>query len=124
MNEVEWRKDWRKNYMPKIKAWVEDPENAGIVKSLQQQIGAGVGNINTPGSSLFIAARDPGRAIRRGRQLFQRKFTEEGHHSSRIDIDPPTGFPRLDAISLYPVDHDYIETNAKLIKAKFNEIFQ
>ena len=50
-------------------------ENAGIVKSLQQQIGAGVGNINTPGSSIFITARDPARAVRRGRQLFQRKFT-------------------------------------------------
>jgi hypothetical protein len=52
-------------------------ENAGIVKSLQQQIGAGVGNLNTPGSSTFITARDPARAIRRGRQLFQRKFTAE-----------------------------------------------
>jgi len=51
-------------------------ENAGIVKSLQQQIGNGVGNIMTPGSSAFITARDPGRAIRRGRQLFQRKFTD------------------------------------------------
>src|SRR5215467_3098395 len=52
-----------------------NPENAGIVKSLQQQIGAGVGNVMTPGSSSFIVARDPARAIRRGRQLFQRKFT-------------------------------------------------
>ena len=52
-------------------------ENAGIVKSLQQQVGAGVGNLNTPGSSTFITARDPARAIRRGRQLFQRKFTAE-----------------------------------------------
>ncbi|HKU89853.1 MAG TPA: di-heme oxidoredictase family protein [Steroidobacteraceae bacterium] len=52
-------------------------ENAGIVKSLEQQIGAGVGNLNTPGSSTFITARDPARAIRRGRQLFQRKFTAE-----------------------------------------------
>jgi hypothetical protein len=51
-------------------------ENAGIVKSLQQQIGAGVGNIMTPGSSTFIMARDPARAVRRGRQLFQRKFTD------------------------------------------------
>ena len=41
-------------------------ENAGIVKSLQQQIGAGVGNIMTPGSSTFIMARDPARAVRRG----------------------------------------------------------
>jgi hypothetical protein len=51
-------------------------ENEGIVKSLQQQIGAGVGDLNTPGSSTFIMARDPARAVRRGRQLFQRKFTE------------------------------------------------
>src|SRR5262245_10790402 len=53
-----------------------NPENAGIVKSRQQQIGAGVGNVMTPGSSSFIVARDPARAIRRGRQLFQRKFTD------------------------------------------------
>ncbi len=51
-------------------------ENAGIVKSLQQQIGAGVGNVMTPGSSTFIVMRDPARAVRRGRQLFQRKFTD------------------------------------------------
>ena len=51
-------------------------EQAGIVKSLEQQIGAGVGNIMTPGSSTFIMARDPARSIRRGRQLFQRKFTD------------------------------------------------
>ena len=50
-------------------------ENAGIFKSLDQQIGAGVGNVMTPGSSTFIIARDPARAVRRGRQLFQRKFT-------------------------------------------------
>jgi len=51
-------------------------EGAGIVKSLEQQIGAGVGNSMTPGSSTFIILRDPARAIRRGRQLFQRKFTD------------------------------------------------
>jgi hypothetical protein len=50
-------------------------ENAGILKSLSQQIGAGVGNVNTPNSSIFIIKRDPTRSIRRGRQLFQRKFT-------------------------------------------------
>jgi cytochrome c peroxidase len=48
--------------------------NEGINKSFTQQIGAGRGNINTPGSSLFIINRDPARAIRRGRQVFQRKF--------------------------------------------------
>jgi hypothetical protein len=53
------------------------PNNAGegIVKSLLEQIGAGRGDWITPGSSSFIIARDPFRAIRRGRQLFQRKFT-------------------------------------------------
>jgi hypothetical protein len=48
--------------------------NFGIAKSLIQEIGAGRGNSTTPDSSAFIIARDPFRAIRRGRQLFQRKF--------------------------------------------------
>ena len=47
---------------------------AGINKSLSQEIGKGRGSVTTPDSSLFIIARDPFRAIRRGRQLFQRKF--------------------------------------------------
>src|SRR5215471_7499622 len=47
---------------------------AGINKSLSQQIGAGRGDRMTPNSSSFIIARDPFRAIRRGRQIFQRKF--------------------------------------------------
>ena len=51
-------------------------EGAGIVKSLEQQVGAGVGDLLTPGSSLYIIARDPARSVRRGRQLFQRKFTD------------------------------------------------
>ena len=49
--------------------------NAGIYKSLEEQIGAGRGDILTP-DSLFLIARDPFRAIVRGRQLFQRKFTQ------------------------------------------------
>src|SRR5262249_12936992 len=49
--------------------------NEGINKSLSGQIGAGRGDLNTPGSSMFIINRDPFRAIRRGRQIFQRKFT-------------------------------------------------
>lgn len=53
---------------------------AGIAKSLAQQVGAGRGDWLTPDSSSFIIARDPFRAIRRGRQLFQRKFTRaQGH---------------------------------------------
>jgi hypothetical protein len=53
------------------------PHNGGfgIQKSLEEQIGAGRGDIYTPGSSRFIIARDPFRAIVRGRQIFQRKFS-------------------------------------------------
>ncbi|MGE5275406.1 MAG: di-heme oxidoredictase family protein [Acidobacteriota bacterium] len=49
--------------------------NEGIAKSLGDEIGAGRGDWNTPGSSSFLISRDPFRAIRRGRQIFQRKFT-------------------------------------------------
>ena len=52
-----------------------NPINAGINKSLSDEVGAGRGNINAVGSSAYIIARDPFRSIRRGRQLFQRKFT-------------------------------------------------
>ena len=48
---------------------------AGINKSLLDEIGAGRGDVNTQGSSIYIINRDPFRSIRRGRQLFQRKFT-------------------------------------------------
>jgi len=48
---------------------------AGINKSLLDQIGAGRGSITTQESSIYIINRDPFRSIRRGRQLFQRKFT-------------------------------------------------
>ena len=49
--------------------------HAGIKKSYAQEIGADRGDVDTPDSSAFVIARDPFRAIRRGRQLFQRKFT-------------------------------------------------
>src|SRR5215470_14617927 len=48
---------------------------AGINKSLLDETGAGRGNVMTEWSSAYIIARDPFRSIRRGRQLFQRKFT-------------------------------------------------
>ena len=38
--------------------------NEGINKSFEQQVGAGRGSVNTPGSSLFIINRDPFRAVR------------------------------------------------------------
>ena len=50
--------------------------NAGIAKSLQDETGAGRGDANTWSSSIFMIQRDPFRSIRRGRQLFQRKFTQ------------------------------------------------
>jgi hypothetical protein len=56
-------------------AQTPNTENAGIQKSLEEQIGAGRGDVMTSNSSLFIIGRDPFRAIRRGRQVFQRKFT-------------------------------------------------
>lgn len=49
--------------------------NAGINKSFAEQAGAGRGDVMTVNSSMFIIKRDPFRAIRRGRQLFQRKYT-------------------------------------------------
>jgi hypothetical protein len=49
----------------------------GIAKSFKQQVGAGRGDIMTPDSSAFLIARDPYRAVRRGRQLFQRKFRRQ-----------------------------------------------
>ncbi len=72
--------------------------NAGIQKSYEQQIGAGRGDILTPESSMFIIKRDPFRSIRRGRQLFQRKFTlaqgvgpRTGDGVGNIEIDGSIG---------------------------------
>jgi hypothetical protein len=49
--------------------------NAGIQRSLTEEIGPGRGDAQTPDSSLYLIRRDPFRSISRGRQLFQRKFT-------------------------------------------------
>ena len=54
----------------------------------------------------------------------QKKFTEEGHHSPRLDVDPPPGLPPLAELKLDPIDYDYIEKNTRALKAKFAEIFQ
>jgi Di-haem oxidoreductase, putative peroxidase len=58
-----------------------------IAKSLQQQIGTSQGDISTPGSSSYTIVRDPARAIRRGRQLFQRKFTFNQGAGPRVNDD-------------------------------------
>ncbi|MFY9583639.1 MAG: hypothetical protein WAR21_04015, partial [Candidatus Acidiferrales bacterium] len=62
-----------------------NPINAGINKSLTQEIGASRGSVNTPDSSLFIINRDAFRSVRRGRQLFQRKFTRAQGQGPGID---------------------------------------
>jgi hypothetical protein len=49
--------------------------NGGVNKSLADQAGMGRGDMMVPYSSAYIIQRDPFRSIRRGRQLFQRKFT-------------------------------------------------
>jgi len=55
-----------------------NPAKAGIARSLVNEIGGGRGDGVTFGNtSLYIISHDPFRAIRRGRQLFQRRFTQE-----------------------------------------------
>jgi hypothetical protein len=55
---------------------VSGPNQVGVgaAKSIADQIGAGPGDINTFPTARYIIARDPARAVRRGRNLFQRKF--------------------------------------------------
>lgn len=76
------------------------PNNAqaGIAKSLDQEIGAGRGDPETPDSSIFLIERDPFRSIRRGRQLFQRKFRRvvgqgpgEGDGAGDLNLDGAIG---------------------------------
>src|SRR5262245_27013324 len=55
----------------------------GIQKNIGGQIGTGRGNNQTPDSSIFIIQRDPFRSVRRGRQLFQRKFLPTQGFSGR-----------------------------------------
>jgi Di-haem oxidoreductase, putative peroxidase len=55
-----------------------------IGKSVEEQIGSGQGDAFTPGSSIYLIKRDPARSIRRGRQLFQRKFTLNQGQGPRV----------------------------------------
>ena len=80
----------------------------GITKTLNQQIGAGRGDWMTPDSSSFLIARDPFRSIRRGRQLFQRKFTRReglgpitGDGSGDINTEPGIGAGLADNCAAY-----------------------
>ena len=81
--------------------------NAGINKSLTDEIGAGRGDVLTPNSSIYIINRDPYRSIRRGRQLFQRKFTQaqgqgpnEGDGSGDINTNLAIGAGLSDSCAL------------------------
>ena len=78
--------------------------NVGIHRSLADQVGAGRGDVMTPDSSLFIIKRDPFRSVRRGRQIFQRKFTVAQGFSPRtgdgvgnIDTDGSLGAGLVDS---------------------------
>jgi hypothetical protein len=73
-------------------------DKAAVQKSLAQQIGAGRANDVTPTASLYLIRRDPFRSIRRGRQLFQRKFAVEqglgpitGDGAGDIELDDRIG---------------------------------
>ncbi len=56
-----------------------------IAKTLQEQIGTGHGNKSKYGSAVYLIKRDPARSIRRGRQLFQRKFSAAEGQGPRVN---------------------------------------
>ncbi len=56
-----------------------------IEKPLQGQIGAGHGDAATPRSATYLIKRDPARSIRRGRQLFQRKWSASEGVGPRVN---------------------------------------
>jgi hypothetical protein len=58
-----------------------------VNKSLEDQVGAGHGDEFTPGSAVYLIKRDPARSVRRGRQLFQRKFTQDQGLGPRVNFD-------------------------------------
>jgi len=70
-------------------------DSAGIGLSYVQEQGSSPndhGNVNLLGSSRFIISRDPARAVRRGRQIFQRKFlVQQGQAPGEDDGIGSTG---------------------------------
>ena len=83
-----------------------NPAGAGIAKSLEDETGPGRADVMTWNSSLFNINRDPFRAVRRGRQLFQRKFTRaqgqggnEGDGVGDISTDSAIGAGLADSCS-------------------------
>ena len=79
----------------------------GIAKSLEEETGAGRGDVMTWNSSIFLINRDPFRSVRRGRQLFQRKFTRlqgqggnEGDGAGDLDTNNAIGAGLSDSCAL------------------------
>jgi len=54
----------------------------------------------------------------------QKLFPSEGIYAARTDVEPPPGNPPLAQLKLMTVDYEQVEKEAKVLKAKFNEIFQ
>jgi iron(III) transport system substrate-binding protein len=54
----------------------------------------------------------------------QKLFPNEGIYAARSDVEAPPGNPPLAQIKVMPVDYDYIEKEAAMLKKRFNEIFQ
>lgn len=57
-----------------------------INRSLVDQVGPGMGDWDLYGSSSYVINRDPLRSVRRGRQLFQRKFSEQEGLGPRVNF--------------------------------------
>lgn len=75
-----------------------------IAKSLEQQVGAGHGDEFTYGSAVYLIKRDPARSIRRGRQLFQRKFTMEQGFGPRVSAHSAGDIRTMRALGAGMVD--------------------
>ena len=75
-----------------------------IGKSLEEQIGAGQGDEYTWESSIYLIRRDPARSIRRGRQLFQRKFTTDQGLGPRVSNDSTGDIQQHPALGAGPAD--------------------
>lgn len=73
-----------------------DAPGGVIDRSLEDQIGAGHGDVVTPNSAVFIIKRDPARAVRRGRQLFQRKFSMAEGVGPRVNFESTGDIAEMD----------------------------
>ncbi len=69
----------------KTDAGIVNAPGGCIAKRLDEQIDNGHGNENTAGSAVYLVKRDPARSIRRGLQLFQRKFSLDEGHGPRVN---------------------------------------